>query len=192
LISSYFATFDRLAYSRKNDAVGSAKGVDIYLLFNIPNFYTWFSYGYLSAIENNLSDQIGEYPRYTDQTHTFTWVADINLGKNWGINTRFAYGSGFPYTPRTSEFNEEKEIFFWKKERINSAYLPDYKRFDFRVSKNFNFSTFTLETFIDLSNVFNFKNIQSYEYKFDSIGRPRLVEVALWPIIPSFGLRFQF
>lgn len=192
LISSFLATFDRLAYSRKNDAIGFAKGVDIYILFNIPDFYTWISYGYLEAKEDNLTDEIGEYPRYTDQTHTFTWVADINIGKGWGLNTRFAFGSGFPYTPRISDFNEDTDNFEWNKSEINSEYLPEYKRFDIRVSKDFQFASYTLETFIDLSNVLNFINIQGYEYKFDSIGRPKLVEVALWPIIPSFGVRFNF
>ena len=192
LISSYYATFDRLAYSRHNDSKGYAKGLDLYILLSIPNFYTWISYGYLDAKENDLTDNIGYYPRYTDQTHTLTWVADISLGKGWGVNTRFAYGSGFPYTPRESYFDEESDQFHWRKEKINSATLPPYKRVDLRVSKDFVFKHFTLKTFIDISNILNFENIQGFEYKFDSIGKPKLEKVLLWPILPSFGIRFQF
>jgi outer membrane cobalamin receptor len=192
LISSYYATFDRLAYSRHNDSKGYAKGFDLYILLSIPNFYTWISYGYLEAKENNLTDKIGYYRRYTDQTHTLTWVADVSLGKGWGFNTRIAYGSGFPYTPRESYFDEEKDEFMWRRKEINSASLPDYKRVDLRISKNFRYKHFTLKTFIDISNILNFENIQGYEYKFDSIGKPRLQKVLLWPILPSFGIRFQF
>ena len=192
LISSYYATFDRLAYSRHNDSKGYAKGLDLYILLSLPNFYTWISYGYLDAMEDNSTDNIGYYPRYTDQTHTLTWVADITLGKGWGVNTRFAYGSGFPYTPRVSYFNENSDRYAWKKKEINSGILPEYKRVDFRISKDFSFTHFTLKTFIDISNILNFDNIQGFEYKFDSIGKPKIEKVSLWPILPSFGIRFQF
>ena len=193
LISSYFATFDRLAYSRHNDSKGYAKGFDLYILLSLPDFYTWISYGFLDAKENNLTDNlIGYYPRYTDQKHTLTWVADLTLGKGWGVNTRIAYGSGFPYTPRESYFDEKRDQYVWKKKPINSAYLPDYKRVDLRISKYFKFQHFVLKTFIDISNITNFQNIQGFEYKFDSVGKPIIKKVYLWPILPSFGIRFQF
>lgn len=190
LISSFFSTFDRLSYSKKNDATGYAEGVDVYLSLNIPHFYSWISYGYLIANEDILDDNIGAYPRYTDQRHTLSVVAGIDFGRGWSMNTRFNYGSGYPYTPRVKKFNNDK--WGWVKSKKNSAYLPAYKRVDVRINKEFNFSSFNMNVFVDVSNVFNFKNIQGYEYKFNAVGIPFKKEVELWPIVPTLGIKFTF
>jgi len=192
LISSFFSTFDRLSYSKINDASGYAKGVDVYLSLNIPHFYSWISYGYLIANEDILDDNIGGYPRYTDQRHTLSAVASIDFGKGWSMNTRFNYGSGYPYTPRVKKFNNTDYTWSWVKGKKNSTYLPAYRRVDIRVNKTFNFSSFNMNVFIDVSNVFNFKNIQGYEYKFNAVGIPFKKEVELWPIVPSLGIKFTF
>ena len=192
LISSSFSTFDRLTYSKKNDATGYAKGVDVYLSLSVPHFYSWISYSYLIANEDILDDNIGEYPRYTDQRHTLSAVASIDFGKGWSMNTRFNYGSGYPYTPRVKSFNEKNYSWSWVKDRKNSATLPPYKRIDVRINKKFNFSAFNMDVFIDVSNVFNFKNIQGYEYKFDAVGIPFKKGVELWPVVPTLGIKFTF
>ncbi len=192
LISSYFSAFDRLAYSRENDAVGFSKGVDFFSTIILPRLYFWISYSYLVAKEDLLNDNIGEYPRFTDQTHTLATVLNFNLGKGWEIGTRFFYGSGYVYTPREAVYNDIKGDWTWVKKDKNSAYLPAYKRLDFRVSKKFKFNSFSLFTFIDISNFTNFENIQGYEYKFTPVGTPKTEKVLLWPIIPSFGIRVLF
>jgi len=80
----------------------------------------------------------------------------------------------------------------YESERIHSAHLPPYRRFDIRISKDFIFSNSTLNLFIDVSNIFNFKNIQGYEYKTPGFSKPSPEEVLLWPILPSFGVRYKF
>lgn len=192
LISSYKSHFDRLYYSLKNDAYGFSKGIDVYILLSIPNFYSWISYSYLIAKEDNINDNTGYYPRNSDQRSTLAWVADIALGKGWELTSRFYYGSGYPYTPKTPVYNETQLRWAWKSGEKNSKYLPAYRRLDFRVSKNFNFGSYKLRTFIDLSNVLNFKNISGYDYNLDKDGKPKINEVVLWPILPSFGIKLEF
>ena len=192
IISSYYSHFDRLFYTLQNDAVGNAKGVDVYLLLNIPNFYTWVSYSYLVAEEDNLTDEISAYPRHTNQLHTLSWVTDLNLGKGWSLNTRFNYGSGYPYTPKKAVYNKTELRYGWARDEISSKYLPAYKRFDFRISKNIKFNNFILKTFIDVSNAFNFENIRGYDYSFDKAGNPKITKILLWPILPSFGISVAF
>ena len=80
LVSSFFGTFERLTYSGYNDATGSAKGIDVYAVLSVPSFYCWLSYGLLFANEDKLTDAIGEYPRYTDQRHTLSFISSVNLG----------------------------------------------------------------------------------------------------------------
>jgi outer membrane receptor for ferrienterochelin and colicin len=192
LISSYFGVFERLTYSRENDALGNAKGFDLYAILNFNNFYGWLSYGYLDAIEDKKDDNIGEYPRYTNQTHTLSLVTNFNLGNNWNFSLKAYYGSGFPYTPKTALKDQLTGLWEWKDEKIHSANLPAYKRVDLRISKLFVFDKFKLNTFLDISNVFNFKNIQRYEFDTPGFSEPESEEILLWPIIPSFGIRFEF
>ena len=190
LVSSYFGTYERLTYSGYNDAVGSSKGIDFQAVLNVNNFYCWLCYGLLYANEDKLTDDIGEYPRYTEQRHTLSFISSIDLGSNWRLNLNGYYGSGFPYTPRTAV--NENGIWNWKSGKIHSAHLPAYRRVDVRVSKDFSFSNSTLNLFIDVSNIINFKNIQNYEYKNSAFTKPSADEVLLWPILPSFGVRYQF
>jgi outer membrane receptor for ferrienterochelin and colicin len=190
LISSRFGVFERLTYSGYNDAKGNAKGGDIYAVLSIPSLYCWLSYGLLFANEDKFNDNIGEYPRYTDQRHSLSFVSSFDLGAGWNFDLRAFYGSGFPYTPRTAVKNNER--WEWKSEKTHSSYLPAYRRIDVRLGKDFTFSGSTLNFFIDVSNVFNFKNIQNYEYKTPGFTKPEPEEVLLWPILPSFGIRYKF
>lgn len=192
LISSYYGVFERITYSRENDATGSALGFDIYSALNLPGFYTWISYGYLKANEDIINDNIGEYPRYTDQRHTISLVSNIKLGNNWDISLKAYYGSGFPYTPKTAVKNES-DIWVWQSGKRHSQNLPAYKRVDVRISKIFTFEKFNISAFLDVSNIFNFKNIQQYEYSsVPDIYEPKPEEILLWPILPTFGVRFEF
>lgn len=190
LISSFFGTFERLTYSGYNDATGSAKGIDLYAVLSVPSFYCWLSYGLLYANEDKLTDAIGEYPRYTDQRHTLSFISSLDLGAALSFSLKGYYGSGFPYTPRTAVNNNG--TWEWKSERIHSAHLPAYKRVDVRISKDFIFANLSLNVFLDVSNVFNFKNVQNFEYKTPGFSKPVREEVPLWPILPSLGIRYKF
>ncbi len=192
LISSFFSHADRLAYSRENDAVGYARGIDVYALLNIPGFYSWISYSYLVAMEDKTNDDYGEYPRLTGQVHTLAWISDISLGNNWSFNTKLYYGSGYPYAEKVAVYNEDTDEWFWVKEGTNSKYLPEYSRIDFRISKDFNFRNFKLKTFIEISNALNHKNVRGYEYSYTDRGKPIAREIVLWPVLPSFGIRVEF
>jgi outer membrane receptor for ferrienterochelin and colicin len=50
LMSATQTSFGYVSYSRKNDAVGDSKGVDVYLMYSVPGFYGWMSYSYLEAM----------------------------------------------------------------------------------------------------------------------------------------------
>lgn len=192
LISSQFGVFERLSYSRNNDADGSASGFDLYTILNYGRFHGWFTYGYLEALEDIKNDNFGAYPRYTNQTHTISIVTNFYLGNNWDVSLKGYYGSGFPYTPKTAIKDESTGLWNWQSGKIHSADLPDYKRIDFRISKIFKLSNFDLITFVDVSNALNFRNVQRYEYETPGFTKPEAEEILLWPIIPSFGIRVEF
>lgn len=106
LISSTRASGGRISYSRRNDATGFARGLDLYAVLNGPGFYGWLSYGLLSAKEDLMNDNAGAFPRYTDQRHTLSVVGDVGLGKRWSCNARVFYGSGYAHTPLVATYNQ--------------------------------------------------------------------------------------
>ncbi|MCX6132530.1 MAG: TonB-dependent receptor [Ignavibacteriales bacterium] len=192
LISSSRTSSGRITYSRKNDASGSARGLDVYLAVSLARFYGWVSYGLLDAREDLLTDRIGEYPRFTDQRHTLSVVGEWDLGGRWSSNLRVQYGSGYAYTPSVSQFNTQKSQWEWIPGSKNSATLPAYRRVDIRLGKEFDVAGLFASAFFDVSNLFNFTNIQSYRYRFSSNGNPYVEEIKLWPILPTLGMTVKF
>ena len=119
-------------------------------------------------------------------------MTNFKLGNNWNLSAKAYYGSGFPYTPKQAVQDRSTGIWEWKNGEIHSASLPDYKRIDLRISKLFVFEHFRLNTFLEISNALNFKNVQRYEFDTPGFSKPEAEEILLWPIIPSFGIRFEF
>jgi outer membrane receptor for ferrienterochelin and colicin len=192
LVSSSRTSSGRITYSRKNDATGSARGIDAYLALNLPGFGGWISYGLLDAREDLFADKIGEYPRFTDQRHTLSVVANWELGSGWSTNLRFQYGSGYPYTPSKSQYNATAKRWEWVQGMKNSATLPPYRRLDLRGTKQFMVFGLSASAFLDISNALDFKNVQSYRYRYNSNGMPYVQELTLWPVLPTLGLTVRF
>ena len=192
LISSTVSSNGYIYYSRENDAIGRTTGMDVYLMYGLQWFSGWISYSRLSSEQKILNSNYGYFPRNTDQKHTLAIYAGISPGKGWGISTRVVYGSGFAYTPETPIYNNSRKIWEWKEDNPNSAHMPAYKRVDLRISKNFELFGLSTSAFLDISNIFNYKNIQAYEYTFGGSGQPRIKEIKLWPILPTFGIGIKF
>ena len=192
LISSARTSSGRITYSRRNDAKGSARGFDLYVAMSLPRFFGWISYSLLDAREDLLTDKIGEYPRFTDQRHTLSLVADWELGSGWSANLRAQYGSGYAYTPSVAQYNTAARRWDWVQGPKNSATLPAYRRVDLRAGKQFDVFGLSASAFLDISNVLDFTNVQSYRYRFNSNGQPYVQEMTLWPILPTLGLTVHF
>ena len=192
LISSTISSDGIISYSKKNDAEGRTTGMDFYFMYSNSWFSGWISYSLLKAEQKMYNDSNGYFPRNTDQRHTISAVADLDLGKNWNVSTRFVYGSGYSYTPSTSVYNSTKKVWEWQPGNPNSEHLPAYRRIDLRISKDFPLFGFSSSVFLDVNNVFNFKNVMSYRYGFYNQGQPKITEIDLWPIIPSIGMTVKF
>ena len=193
LISAIFSTYNEsLQYSKKNDAVGRATGLDAFVMYSEPGFSGWLSYSWLVAEQKMLVDSLGYFPRGTDQRHTIASVATIDLGNKWGLSIRLTYGSGYPYTPSIAVYDNSHKQWNWIVSKPNSATMPAYRRVDMRISKDFTVFGFSSSAFLDVSNVFNFNNIQTYNYTFDNNGQPTVEEIKLWPILPTLGMTVKF
>ncbi len=191
LISSKIDSRGNIVYSRKNDSFGYASGFDLSLSASTSWYSGWINYGLLFANEDYNNDGKGYLSRYTDQRHTISFINSFNLGKDWGLNINFAYGSGFAYTPYFTAYDSKSKKEKWIEGERNSSHLPDYKRVDLRISKQFNLFGFRTNAFFEISNLFNFNNVYGYRYRFNKGGTPYREDLKLWPFIPSIGIKTE-
>ena len=201
-VEGYYKKYDNLMsaiqtsagytyYSRKNDAVGESKGVDVYLMCSLPGFYGWVSYSYLEAMQDNLHDQYGSFPRNADQRHTLALVGDLDLGSEWNMAVRYTYGSGYPFTPQSAQYITTTYQWVWSSGAPNSERLPSYRCMDVRMTKSFEMFGLATSAFLDVSNVLMAKNIITYQYYIDD-NQPTKDGVNLPPLIPSIGISVRF
>ncbi|MBM4157717.1 MAG: TonB-dependent receptor [Ignavibacteria bacterium] len=118
-----------------------------------------------------------------DNRYLITINGGYRLGRNWEFSSKIRFYGGRPYTP-INPTDGTQDI-----TQYNSARLPDYFAIDIRAEKRWNFSKWTLVTYIDIQNITGRKNITGYEWnKFknkieanESIG-----------ILPTIGINAMF
>ncbi len=177
---------------------GDAKGADAVLKYEYKRIYLWavYSLGFV-----NRYDGIRTYTPHFDRRHNVNLVASYTLGKklDWVINSRWNYGSGFPFT-KTAGFYEylnfadglytnviaDNGYLGIAYGDLNQGRLPDYHRLDlsikkiFVVGKNSNF-----EINASAINLYNRQNI----FYFD---RVRFKRVNQLPTLYTLGANLTF
>lgn len=183
---------------------GRAQGFDVALKFEKKRFYFWavYSLSYNKRwFGNNQTKEITEYAPNFDRRHNVNLVTSYSLGKtkNWEINARFNYGSGFPFTPTQgfiNQFNPQGNINYnfntangllnFIPGTINSARLPDFARFDIGIKYKYHLSERSmLEINGGATNVLNRENI----FYVDRFTFNRINQL---PIMPSINISLSF
>lgn len=181
---------------------GLAKGVDFVLKYDYKRFYFWLTYS-LTTITRTY-DSLGKSVTYVpnfDRLHNISLVSAYTFGKGerWEIDTRWSFGSGFPFTQTRGYFpkqtfagglntnyatsNSELGLLLGP---LNDGRLPFYHRLDFNLKRRFELSeNVTMETFLSVTNVYNRPNVF---YK-DRITGEIIHQL---PILPSLGLSLTF
>lgn len=186
----------------KNDFIiesGDAKGLDFNLSYDNNRLYVWAVYSY--AIVNRW-DGVKSYNPVFDRRHNANVVVSYKLGKrkDWEINGRWNFGSGFPFTQSQGYFLQETlpdDINTDITEsnaaeastqygELNEGRLPTYHRLDFTLKKIFTFSELSsLEASFSITNVYDRENI----FYVDRLTGERVDQL---PILPSVGLLYRF
>ena len=176
---------------------GDATGLDFLLKYNTKDISIWSAYSYSIV---NKEDEIQTYNPHYDRRHNYNLVISYLFGKkrNWELNTRWNYGTGFPFT-RTQAYYEQ--INFSENSSsynitngqlgilysdLNEGRLPDYHRLDISLKKKINLKNKTsLEVSIGITNLYNRDNIFYYD-------RVSAVRVDQLPIMPNIGFNWKF
>ncbi len=182
---------------------GLAQGMDILATYTSKELHIWLAYSISKVVRD---DGIRSYFPYFDRRHNLNLVVNYSFGKDrsWGINLRYNFGTGFPFTPIQSFFNElpfitaggEIDIAYdYIKENgklgtlygdLNSERLPNYHRVDVSIVKTYKIShRQKLELSVGSTNVLSYQNI----FYYDQIDKKRVDQL---PIMPTVSLSYKF
>jgi len=174
----------------RNALDGHARGFELTLQRRSANKLAgWISYSYLRT---KLTDsQTGlSFVADNEQRHLLNTYASYRFTDTWNLSSVFRFGSG----PPLPGFFRQVDGAYFLSDRRNEVRLPDYARWDVRVSKAFLFNRWKLTVTGEVLNLLNRENLR-YE-GFDSFdintGRVfgRLARVL--PIVPSVGAVIEF
>ncbi|MCF8461013.1 MAG: TonB-dependent receptor [Flavobacteriales bacterium] len=176
---------------------GKAMGIDFVVKYAYKRLYLWAIYS-LSKVDRY--DGINTYYPLFDRRHNVNLVAAYTFGKNlnWEASVRWNLGSGFPFTQTAgfyenlvfdgginTDYTTQNGVLGVEYGELNKGRLPYYHRLDLSVKRSFELGKTTLDAVIGITNVYNRQNIFY-------IDRVRYQRVNQLPILPSFGLSWQF
>ncbi|NVN95372.1 MAG: TonB-dependent receptor [Bacteroidetes bacterium] len=186
-------------YLRKDFIIetGNAYGVDFSMKYDYKRVYIWavYSLGYV-----NRSDELQDYVPHYDRRHNVNLLLSYVIGAklDWEFNIRWNYGSGFPFTKVTGNYEKlnfsdiNQNITTTNGEigtlydELNTGRLPEYHRLDFTLKKKFEIAkNSTLELNVSVTNAYDRDNL----FYFNTLRKERVNQL---PFMPSFGLNLTF
>ncbi len=183
---------------------GNSYGADFRYKYEYKKVYIWAVYS-LTFVNREAERydfagnmQIENYFPHFDRRHNvnlvFTYTFDKN--KTWSFNTRWNYGSGFPFT-KTQGYYEKVDAssgnpltqngtlsaYFTD---LNTGRLPSFHRLDASLSKKMKLKkNQTLTITAAATNVYNRENIFY-------LNRSTLTRINQLPIMPTLGINYSF
>lgn len=160
---------------------GRAWGAELYYreklsrLFDVTISYTW--------VRSSFEDKQGEMiPSAWDNRNILNITALASLKKNWDFGAKFRFVGGAPYTPY--DFDRSSLIEAWDAKgqgyldynRYNTERLQVFHQLDLRVDKQYYFKRWSLNLYLDIQNLYNFKAQQPdvLVQERDSNGQPMI------------------
>ena len=191
---------------KKNFVVeqGRARGFDVVMKYDRKRFYFWgvYSLTYNDRwVGNNVTGTVTNYPPNFDRRHNINIVSSYNFGKkkNWEINFRWNFGTGFPFTQTQgyiNQLNPAGNINYnfttangnlnYIPASLNGGRLPDYHRLDIGVKYKYHINEKSvLELNFGATNVYNRANI----FYVDRFTFKRINQL---PFMPNLNLSVNF
>jgi hypothetical protein len=141
---------------------GKAWGAELYYreklgrLFDVTVSYTW--------VRSSFEDKHGDFiPSAWDNRSILNLTALATLRKNWDIGVRWRFVGGAPYTPYDLERSSLIEAWdatgqgYLDYNKYNTSRVNVFHQLDLRVDKQYFFNKWSLNVYLDIQNLYNFK-----------------------------------
>jgi len=124
--------------------------------FNVILSYTYV----ISKFTDKFNDLV---PSAWDNRNIINFTVLRSLGKNWDVGAKWRYVGGAPYTP--ADLEASSFVPAWDAQgreypdfdRFNELRLKAFHQLDIRVDKTYFFSKWSLNVYVDIQNIYNFK-----------------------------------
>ena len=131
--------------------------------FNVIAAYT-LVWSQANKFDKDLKVLNSYYPTAWDNRNLFTLTTTRVIMKTWNIGLKWRYVGGEPYTPY--DLNKSSIIEAWNLQpngyldysKYNSERLKPYHQLDVRIDKMYYLKKWTLNFYIDVQNLYNFKS----------------------------------
>lgn len=176
-----------LLFPMVSKGTGRSFGIEMYLQKKLTdNLYGQISYSF-SETRHKALDGVERRAAF-DIPHIFTIVGGYKSGE-WEFSAKFAYSKGRPYTPFDQAVSFAQNRGVLDMANLNGARLPNYQRLDLRMDKRFNYEGWSMVFFIEILNVYNYKNIQNYVWNSKT---RRQTSLNQYSFLPAAGFNLKF
>jgi hypothetical protein len=178
LISSVRLRSGEIVHSSRNDAQGYARGFEVELSLKDERVMAWINVALMVAKEENIFDGRGYHYSPYDQQKTVTAVFEYRVADRWTVNLRAFYGSGYAYGDDLPGVSDKRQ------------HYPNYTRADARINYQFPAAGLEWLSFLEIMNLFNFRNVQSFSTVGEHVTEPDFN--LLLPRVVNIGLKVRF
>jgi hypothetical protein len=192
--NAYFSIFAPLE-NELTRGDGTGYGVELFVQKRKGSFTGWLGYtlAWTDRTFPELNDGKTFPPRY-DRRHDISLVLNYRLGKRWEFTAVWVYGTGqaftFPVAQYQLDVNDPVRLLYSDR---NGYRLPSYHRLDLNFSYAFQWFGWDWKASINVYNTYNrmnpFSRYLDYDWQTDDW---QLKQLTLFPLLPTFGLSFEF
>jgi hypothetical protein len=119
-----------------------------------------FSYTYVRSLFDGVNTEL--FPSTWDNKHLLSFIYGLKLNKNWELGVKYRFAGGSPYSPYDMVASQRNYLSLgsgiFDNNQLNSLRLRSFNQMDIRIDKQWNFTNWSLDLFLDVQNVYGAKN----------------------------------
>ncbi len=171
-----------------NRGWGRSFGAEALLRLRREQLFGWLAYTVSRSdrVDGPLAERrLFDY----DQTHVLIAVASYRWGA-WNFGGRWTLSSGNPLTPvEGSIYLADVNVYVPVYGEVNETRLDAAHQLDLRIDRLWQFDSWKLAAYLDVTNVYANPRTLGFQYNFDYSEREAIEEL---PVVPALGLRGSF
>ncbi|SDB81360.1 TonB-dependent receptor [Williamwhitmania taraxaci] len=194
-------------------SIGKGRSYGLELLYRTKNLmginaiiaYT-LVWSEVHKTDKNLESTGGYNPTAWDNRNLITLTATREFRKGWEVGVRWRYLGGAPYTPYDLERSALVDVWdtqnrpYLNYGKFNTLRYKAFHQLDVRIDKSYFFKKWSLNCYLDIQNLYNFKSEQQSNYLSAGVNasdptRYNLKEIpsdGSGTVLPTIGIIVEF
>lgn len=150
--------------------LGQTEGIEFMFQQKLTkNFFAILSYTIYSSQFSNGGFQY--FPSSWDNRHLLSFIGGYKFPRNYELGVKFRYQGGAPYTPFDPVASQQNYLSTGQGtldySRFNAQRLQAFNAMDIRIDKKWNFRKWSLDVYLDVTNVYGSAQPQFPQYTFE-------------------------